>query len=74
MKILPLFVFFVKVATNLKSMDTNKANAPYVFTLLWAFPKPFVALLFIYLFIGLQPRSFFADGIRMLVNLYTVMH
>jgi len=41
------------VVTNLKSMDTKRANAPYVFTLLWAFPKHFVALLFIYLFIYL---------------------
>lgn len=32
-----------------KSIDTNRANAPYVFTLLWVFPKLFVALLFIYL-------------------------
>jgi hypothetical protein len=29
-------------------MDSNRANAPYVFALLWAFPKLFVALLFIF--------------------------
>ena len=44
---LALFVFSVKVVTNLKSMDTNRANAPYVFTLLWPFPKLLVALLFV---------------------------
>jgi hypothetical protein len=51
LKYLHYLCFFVKVATNLKSTDTNRANASYMLTLLRAFFKLFVALLFIYLFI-----------------------
>lgn len=60
---------FVKVATNLECTDTNRANASYMLTLLRAFLKLFVALLFIYL---TTTKKFFADGIRMLVNVYTI--